>query len=77
MTRTIQEIRADRDRHLAQPETRALYAFRFFCTFTSESGGVFNRFAELVEVIEPTPKPSITDCYDHFQGIHAPHHEKM
>ena len=56
MTRTIQEIRADWDRHLAQPETRALYAFRFFSTFTSESSSAFNRFAELVEVIELTPE---------------------
>ena len=56
MTRPIQEIRAERDRHLAQPQTRALYAFRFFCTFTNESGGAFNRFAELVEVIELTPE---------------------
>ena len=33
MTRTIQEVRAERDRYLAQPETRAKYALHFYYDF--------------------------------------------
>ena len=51
MTRTIQEIRAERDRFLAQPETRAKYAL-----MNVPMDKALDRFAEYVEVIELTPE---------------------
>ena len=33
MTRTIQEVRADRDHHLSIPENRINYAFHFLYEF--------------------------------------------
>ena len=58
MTRTIQEVRAERDRHLAQPETRANYALKFYYSFMDpeQNRKALDRFAEFVEVIELTPE---------------------
>jgi len=58
MTRTIQEVRADRDRFLAQPETRAKYALQFYYSFMDpeQNRKALDRFAEFVEVIEQTPE---------------------
>ena len=58
MTRTIQEVRAERDRILAQPETRANYALKFYYSFMDpeQNHKALNRFAEFVEVIELTPE---------------------
>ena len=36
MTRTIQEVRAERDHHLSIPENRINYAFHFLYNFSYE-----------------------------------------
>lgn len=59
MTRTIQEVRADRDRFLAQPETRAKYALLFYYDFMDAqmNAKALNRFSEFMDVIEYNVEP--------------------
>ena len=59
MTRTIQEVRADRDRFLAQPETRAKYALQFYYDFMDAqmNAKALNRFPEFMDVIEYNVEP--------------------
>jgi hypothetical protein len=57
MTRTIQEIRAERDRHLAQPETRATYALKFYSQWCDGRLKALNTFDDLMDVIEYNIEP--------------------
>jgi len=59
MTRTIQEVRAERDRYLAQPETRAKYALQFYYDFMDPemNAKAINRFSEYMDVIEYNAEP--------------------
>jgi hypothetical protein len=52
--RTIQEIHADRDRILAQPETRSKCALSFYYDFMDPQikAKALDRFAEFQDVIE-------------------------
>lgn len=57
--RTIQEVRADRDRVLAQPETRSKCALSFYYDFMDPQmkAKALNRFAEFQDVIEYYSEP--------------------
>lgn len=57
MTRTIQEVRAERDRHLAQPETRATYALKFYSQFCADGVKALNTFDDIMDVIEHNVEP--------------------
>ena len=52
MTRTIQEVRAERDRHLAQPETRATYALKNYSQWCAGRVKCLNTFDDIMDVIE-------------------------
>jgi len=62
MRRTVQEYRAERDRHLAQPETRATYALKFYSQFfhsqfCAEGVKALNTFDDIMDVIEYNIEP--------------------
>ena len=64
MTRTIQEVRAERDRHLAQPETRATYALKNYSQWCAGRVKCLNTFDDIMDVIEYNVEPTnSTDVY--------------
>ena len=57
MTRTIQEVRAERDRHLAQPETRATYVLKNYSQWCAGRVKCLNTFDDIMDVIEYNVEP--------------------
>ena len=57
MRRTVQEYRAERDRHLAQPETRATYALKFYSQWCDGRLKALNTFDDIMDVIEYNIEP--------------------
>lgn len=55
----VEKAKAERDRVLAQPETRARYALQFYYDFMDPemNAKALNRFSEFMDVIEYNLEP--------------------
>ena len=67
---TIEQVKAERDRVLAQPETRARYCLQFYYDFMDPEMNrkALDRFSEFMDVIEYNIEPY--ELYWHLLLIH-------